>query len=88
MYGLVHFQHVQQVRTFLRGDGDSRSRIRCITALFDLEEVKKRICGMGIVATEGLKTELAVHEDNSIACFQEILGGGCTTSSYRDWYTC
>lgn len=31
--------------------------------------------------TERLETELPVHKDNSITCFEKVFGRGCTSSS-------
>lgn len=47
--------------------------------LLDLQQVQKRICGMGIVSAERLKTELSVHENDGVARFEEV---GCTSSSF------
>lgn len=33
------------------------------------------------MSAEGLKTELSMHEDDSIAGFQEIFSGCCTSSA-------
>jgi len=33
------------------------------------------------VPTERLETELPVHKDNGITCFEKVFGGGCTSSS-------
>lgn len=35
------------------------------------------------MSTEGLEAELAVHEDDGVACFEEVFGGRCASGSCR-----
>lgn len=47
----------------------------------DFEEVEEGIGGVGVVSAKGLETELTVHEDDSVARFEEVFGRGCTTGT-------
>jgi hypothetical protein len=50
-------------------------------AWLDVEEIEKGVGGVGVVPAEGLETELAMHEDDGVACFEKVFGGGGTSSS-------
>lgn len=79
MHVHVHRKHLQYIFFFIFCDVDLR--LVCRGIYYDFKKVKEGVGGMGIVPTERLETELAMHEDDSIARFEEVLCGGRTSCS-------
>jgi hypothetical protein len=81
LYCLVYRQRLEQFRTSFLQDRDTRRIVWRIGVILDVEDIKKRVGGMGVMSAEWLKTELPMHEDDCISGFEEILGGCCATVS-------
>lgn len=45
------------------------------------EQIEKWVRGVGVVSAEGLQAELPVHEDDGVAGFEEVFGGGGASRS-------
>ena len=60
---------------FVGGDG------YVLVVWVDVEKVEEGIGGVGVVTTEGLKTEMTVHKNDSVAGFEKIFSGGGAASS-------
>jgi len=52
--------------------------------MIDFEEVEKGVGGVGVMPAEWLQTELAVHEDDCVSRFQEVLCRSCPSGSCED----
>jgi len=49
--------------------------------MLDFEEIEEGIGRVRIMPAERLQTELPMHEDNCISCFEEVFSRGSTSRS-------
>ena len=82
LYCFVDREDVQDVCAHVAGDayfcrGGAPFRV------IDFEKVEKGVSGVGVMPAEWLQAELAVHEDDCVSCFQEVLCRSCPSGSWE-----